>query len=204
MTNNTQRVFIFIGRAGAGKGTQAKLLMQRLQTIDSARSVLYVETGAEFRKFIANDPSHTAKLGRDIIETGGLMPEFMPVYMWGKLLVDQCTGNENVIFDGTPRKLLEAKLLDSVFPFYGWQKPFVIYLDIEHDESARRLSLRAQHGRKDDSPDAIERRRIAFEQDVKPTVDWYRSNPNIEFLDIPGTGAIEDIHADIVKRTGLG
>lgn len=195
--------YIFIGRAGAGKGTQAKLLMETLQKGKDARSVIYVETGAEFRKFIKGD-SHTAKICKGIYDHGELMPEFMCVYVWGKLMAEHYIGTEHLVFDGTPRKLLEAKLLDSVFPFYGLDKPYVIYLDIDHEHSADRLTLRAKNsGRSDDNKAAIEHRRTAFERDVIPSIEWYRTNPNVQFLDVNGRGIIEEIHADIVKRLGL-
>ena len=193
--------FIFIGRAGAGKGTQAKLLSETLKKIHD-RPLLYMETGVEFRKFINSD-NHTARLSKSVVETGGLMPEFMPVYIWGKILTEQYQGDQHLIFDGTPRKLLEAQLLDSVFPFYGFEKPSVIYLDIEHEESHKRLMIRSKEGRKDDNAAAIERRRIAFEQDVLPTIEWYRSNPRVTFLDTDGHGTIEEVHARIVKALGL-
>jgi adenylate kinase family enzyme len=184
--------YIFIGRAGAGKGTQAKLLSDVLKKIHD-RPILYVETGIEFRKFISTD-NHTARLGKDIIETGGLMPEFMPVFIWGKILTEQYKGDQHLIFDGTPRKLLEAQLLDSVFPFYSLGKPHVIYLDIEHEESHTRLMIRSKEGRKDDNAEAIEHRRIAFEQDVLPTVEWYRTNPHVTFLDTDGHGTVLSKH----------
>ncbi|MDE2037697.1 MAG: nucleoside monophosphate kinase [Patescibacteria group bacterium] len=195
--------YIFIGRAGSGKGTQGKLLVEALKKADPGRSDLYIETGAEFRKFMQGE-QYTAKLSKRLVESGGLMPEFMPVYLWGKLLVEAYTGEQHIVFDGTPRKLLEAQVLDQMFPFYGLEMPWVIYLDVEHEESAKRLSLRAQKGgRKDDGPEAIEKRRVAYERDVKPTVDWYRANPNVRFLDIDGERSIEEIHADIVKKVGL-
>jgi adenylate kinase family enzyme len=194
--------YIFIGRAGSGKGTQAKLLMDLLKIKDTEHPIIYMETGAEFRKY-AQGTSYTAKLTKNIIDNGGLMPEFMCVYLWGRILAEHYSGNEHVVFDGTPRKLLEANLLESVFPFYNLPKPYVIYLDIDHPESTKRLSLRASAGRKDDSAEGIEKRRTAFENDVMPTIEWYRTNPNVTFLDVNGIGPIDKIHDDVVKRLGL-
>lgn len=197
------QAFLFIGRAGAGKGTQAALLGDALSKKDPSRKILHVETGAEFRKFIQGD-SYTARLGKNVVEKGWLMPEFIPVYLWTKVLVEKYTGEEHIIFDGTPRKLLEAKTLESVFPFYGQGKPWMIYLDIHHDESSKRLSLRSsKQGRKDDDQDAIERRKIAFERDVLPTVEFYRKDPSVTFLDIDGVGSIEEVHARIMERLHL-
>jgi len=132
------------------------------------------------------------------------MPEFMPIYIWGNLLVSKYSGKENLVFDGTPRKLIEAQVLESLFPFYGLGKPWVIYLDIEHGESIKRLTLRTvAQGRKDDTPEGMENRRKEYEKNVVPIIGWYRAHSNVNFLDIDGERSIEEIHADIVKRVGL-
>ncbi len=198
----TPQSFIFIGRSGAGKGTQSRLMETKLKSLQD-RNVLHIETGALLRVFNQGD-SYSAKQAKVIMEQGQLMPEFIPIYVWARLLVENCSGAEHLIFDGCPRKLHEAELLSSIFPFYNLGKPFVMYLDIEHDESHKRLSLRAKEGRRDDmAEEAIDSRRIAFEQDVRPTIEWYRTNPNVTFLDIDGQGTIEEVHARIVKAAGL-
>ncbi|MDE2188272.1 MAG: nucleoside monophosphate kinase [Patescibacteria group bacterium] len=197
----TLQSFIFIGRYGAGKGTQAKLLLEVLAKKDPAHGTVYVETGAEFRKF-GQEKSFTAQLTKKCIDQGLLMPEYMCVYVWNRCLVDKYTGNEHIVFDGTPRKLLEAQALESLFPFYNLPKPYIIYLDVHHEESIQRLKIRNQ-GRADDTAEAIERRKAAYEADVVPTIEWYRKNSNVIFLDIDGVRPIDEIHQDIVKRVGL-
>ena len=200
----TPHTFIFIGRYGSGKGTQAKLLIEALKKSDPDRKVLYIETGAGFRKFVEKKGNYTADLTKKVVDSGGLMPEFMPVYIWSNLLVENYTCNEHLVFDGTPRKLLEAKILDPVFSFYGMEKPWVVFLSVDHKESSKRLSLRgAQLGRVDDSKEAIEKRKKAFEEDVDPVIEWYRTNPNIHFLEIDGDRSVGEIYADIVKKVGL-
>jgi len=200
----TPKTFIFIGRYGSGKGTQAKLLIDALGKADSQRKVLYIETGAEFRKFTTKIGNHTAEMTKKVIDSGGLMPEFMPIHLWSNLLVDNYAGNEYLVFDGTPRKLLEAKILDPVFSFYGMEKPWIVFLSLDHKASMKRLAFRgAQSGRADDSKEAIEKRKSEFEKDVDPVIEWYRTNPNVRFLEIDGDRSVEEIHADIVKRVGL-
>lgn len=128
----------------------------------------------------------------------------MCVYLWGKLIAETFTGREHLVFDGTPRKKLEAEALEDLFPFYGLEKPWVVFLDVKHEESHRRLSIRARSsGRVDDSPAAMEERKKAYENEIIPTIEFYRVDPNVRFLDIDGERSIEDIHADIVKRVGL-
>lgn len=194
--------YVFMGRAGAGKGTQAKLLIKLLETKFPQAGVFEIEPGAAFRKLAEKD-NFTAKLTKKVIDNGELMPAFMPVYVWSSMLVENFTGKENLVFDGTPRRVMEAQYLESIFPFYSLGKPWVIYLDIDHDESWKRLAVRAKEGRMDDHKEAVERRRVAFENDIRPTIEFYRANPNVNFLDIDGERPIEEVHADIVKRVGL-
>jgi adenylate kinase family enzyme len=199
---NSQAI-IFIGRYAAGKGTQAELLIKRLREKNPAHEPLYMYIGSEFRKFNQSG-TYSANLTKQIMETGGLLPEFLPIYMWVKLLLENYKGSEPIIFDGSPRKLLEAKVLETVFPFYGLGKPSVVYLDVEHEEAHNRLQIRAKtSGRKDDGPAEVENRRKAYEADVIPVIEYYRTNPNVNFLDIKGERSIEEVHADIVKSLGL-
>lgn len=193
------QAYIFIGRSGCGKGTQAALLTEKLKALEPSIRIMHVESGNELRKFAAED-NYSAGLTKKVLAEGGLMPEFMPMYLWGKLFVAGFTGSETTIFDGTPRKLMEAKVLDSLFPFYGIDKPWIIYLDVDHDESARRLKNR---GRADDTDEAIQRRLAWYENDVKPSVEFYRTNPNVRFLDIDGKRSIDEVHQDIVQKVGL-
>lgn len=166
---------------------------------DPGLMMLHIESGNELRKF-STGTTHTAQLVKEILSNGGLMPEFMPIYLWGKIFSERFTGKETLIFDGTPRKLMEAQILDSLFPFFGLDKPWIIYLDVDHEESSKRLKLR---GRNDDNEDAIKKRLEWYESDVRPSVEYYRTNPNVRFLDIDGERHIETVHADIVKKVGL-
>ena len=197
-----QQSFIFIGRYGAGKGTQAKLLMKVLEE-SGERKVLDMETGAGFRKFFQGT-NYTQTISKKIVESGQLMPVFMCVYIWGNLLVEEIHRRGASGLRRHARKLQEAQMLEAVFPFYGLEKPWVIYLDVEHDESMKRLALRAkQSGRADDSEEAITRRRKAYEDDVIPTIEWYKTNSNVKFLDVDGERPVEVNHEDIVKLVGL-
>ncbi|MES2216309.1 MAG: nucleoside monophosphate kinase [Patescibacteria group bacterium] len=199
----TPQAYIFIGRYGAGKGTQANLLSSALKQKDPNHICLRVEPGKEFRSLM-NGESYTSKLTKDVQMKGGLMPEFMPIYIWSKLLVNEFTGNEHLIFDGAPRKLLEAQVLETAFPFYGFGKPCVIYLDVHHEESSKRLQLRSKSsGRPDDGAAEIENRRTAYERDVVPVINYYRNSSQVHFMDINGVRTIEEVHADIVKSLGL-
>lgn len=193
------QTFIFIGRSGCGKGTQVELLMKVLEDKEPSVGVLYIQTGQEFREFIKGD-TLTQKKAKEIYDVGGLMPEFLAVNMWLKPLIEKYKGNQHIIFDGTPRKLHEAGVLDSIFGYYGFGKPCVINIEISAEEALKRLLLRK---RLDDNEDDIKKRLGWYETDVAPTIEYYLNNSRYNFLKINGERTIEEIHDDIVKKVGL-
>ncbi len=190
------KAFIFIGRSGCGKGTQADLLIKKLKEIDPTRDVLYIQTGQEFRKFIKGT-SVTAQKSNELYVTDRIQPDFLAIRMWVDILTENYKGNEHLIFDGTPRRLHEALVVDSVFDFYGFEKPVVIDININPDEALKRMLIRK---RQDDKPEDIKKRLAWFEDEVNPTIDWYRTNPKYSFNEINGERSIEEIHADIIKK----
>jgi adenylate kinase len=195
----TPQTFIFIGRSGCGKGTQAKLLIKFLEKNDKEHKVLHIESGEEIREFIKGS-SYTQGVARDIYNKGGLIPEFVVVYLWTAALIANFTGKEHLVFDGMPRKVHEAGALGSIFDFYGLSKPWVINVDISHKEAVKRLLARK---RSDDTKEEIEKRLNWYETDVMPTMAYYDSNPRCNFLKVNGERSVEEIHADIVKKVGL-
>ena len=79
MLQQKPQTYIFFGRSGSGKGTQAELLIKYLQ--EQKREVLYIETGRVFREFMEQD-SYSARLTREMLSGGGLLPVFLPVWIW--------------------------------------------------------------------------------------------------------------------------
>ena len=79
MLENNQSAFIFFGISGSGKGTQAKLLIDYLKKMDPAHETMYIETGARIREFIADNAGYTRDVVKEIIDRGGLLPEFIPM-----------------------------------------------------------------------------------------------------------------------------
>jgi adenylate kinase len=190
------KTFIFIGRSGCGKGTQAELLKKELEATGEA-PVFYLETGARFREFIKG-ASQTAAFARDIMHKSARQPDFLAIWNWSHLLVEEVHGKEHWIIDGTPRSRPEAEILDTAFPFYDRQNPTVVYLNVSRSWSEGRLRAR---GRADDKAVGdIAARLDWFDRDVMPAVEYYRANPRYTFLDINGERSIEEIHADIREQ----
>lgn len=191
--------FIFIGRSGCGKGTQSRLIGEYLEKIDPSRKAFYVQSGEEFRRFIQGD-SYTKRLSKKIYEDGGLEPEFLAILMWANFLSENYNGKDHVIVDGTPREIHEAGVLHSIFDFYKLEKPRVVYINISEEEAEKRLLSR---GRQDDNQRDIKARLKWFNTDVIPTIDFYRNNSFYQLVEVNGEKDIEEVHKEIIERTGL-
>lgn len=191
--------FIFIGRSGCGKGTQAALLETYIKESDIKTHIIHLETGALFREFFKGS-SYSHKLAHNVYKVGGLQPEFLTVHLWSNFFVKYMKDNAQLIIDGTPRKLHEARILDTALKFYGRPKPYVIYLNVSRDWAEKRLS--ARH-REDDTKKDIQSRLDWFDTDVVPALDFYKNNGDYNFIEINSEREIQEVHDEILKRCEL-
>ncbi|MBI3634481.1 MAG: nucleoside monophosphate kinase [Candidatus Yonathbacteria bacterium] len=196
--NITPQTVIFIGRSGAGKGIQSKLLQNFLKDSTPDIPVLYLETGACFREYIKRE-GYTWNRARVTTETGLRQPNFLAIWSWSQFFIDNIKGdNQHLILDGISRALNEAEALSTAFLFYHRKNPIVVFLDISNSCAERRLRLR---GRSDDLiVESIASKQKWFEEDVVPAVEYYRNNPDYNFLEIDGEQAPERIHQEIMKK----
>jgi len=192
--NNTH-AFVLFGRSGSGKGTQAKLLDDYLRKT-THKDVIHIETGQKFREFMKGD-SLSSRFTKEIIDDGGLMPEFLPVWIWSDILVKQFTGNEHLILDGASRRLDEAPVLDSALRFYKFPHPRIIYINVSRE---RAFEMMKGRNRSDDTDEYIESRLDWFEKDVEPAIDYFRNNDYYKFIDVNGEQSIEDVHKELIEK----
>jgi adenylate kinase family enzyme len=191
-----KQTIIFIGRSGAGKGVQSDLLKKYFAEKTPDTHVLYIETGEYFRKHIKNE-GYTWERARAVNEVGGLQPSFLAVWIWASVLMEKVKGNEHLIFDGVARYLGEAKMLHQALPFYERINPHVIFLDVAREWAEERLKGR---GREDDlKPEVVAKRFAWYEEEVLPSINFYREVLPQGFLHINGEQTPEQVHADIMK-----
>ncbi len=197
----TPQTFIFIGRSGSGKGTQAKLLETYIGKQDSEkRAFLHIETGARFREFIEQD-TYSSNLAKEVMKSGERQPDFLAVWMWSHLFVENLNNsNDHWIIDGTPRSLSEAQVLDTTFSFYKREKPIVIYINVSREWSEKHLLSR---GRTDDTREDIEKRLNWFDRDVVPAIEYYKNDSKIRLIEVQGEQSIENVHQQIIEGLKL-
>jgi adenylate kinase len=142
--------------------------------------------------------SLSSRLAAEIYKTGNRQPDFIAVWMWSHLLVEKMTGEEHLIFDGTPRSLHEAQILDTAITFYNRQRPHVIYLNISRETSKARMIARR---RMDDiNQEEIKRRLNWFESDVLPAVEYFRKYSKYNFIELDGDQPVEVVQHELLSK----
>ena len=193
------KTFIFIGRSGCGKGTQAEKLADFIKSQD-AREIFHLEAGQRFRDFIKQD-TYSSSLSRTISQAGVLQPEFLSVWAWSSDLITNLKEGSHMFIDGTPRRQSEALILESAFGFYQRKEVHIIYINVSREWATDRMTSR---GRADD----LDKHNVAgrlnwFDKDVMPVVDFYRNHNSHKFHEINGEQDIEKVHADILESMGM-
>lgn len=192
------QTIIFFGPSGAGKGTQAKLLIEKLKE-KNEREIIYIETGQRFRDF-SEEASFTAKKTKKIMQTGGLLPEFLPIWIWTEYFIRHVSGEEHMILDGLSRRVHEAPILDSAMKFYGRVNPKVISIEVSREWAKERLVGR---GRNDDNLEEIDKRMDWYYQNVMPAIEFFKNNSYYSFFTINGEQTIEEVHEEIMSKIRL-
>ncbi len=192
--NSNQVAIIFIGRSGCGKGTQSKLLIDYFTSKN--QDTLYLSTGNEFRKLIAEGDNFTSKKVDKIYDEGGRHPDFLCVTILGNFFKNQYDANKNIIMDGGLRSLNEAQTVADIFDFYEIKNTKVFHLDVSHEWSVDKLKKR---GRDDDNDLIFEVKKKWYEEEVVPAIDFLKNNSKFDFYVINGENDIQEIHQDIIK-----
>lgn len=188
-----KHAFIFFGASGSGKGTQASLLHEYLQRVDT-RDICSLETGQRFRELTSKD-TYAGQKAAAVTNTGGLQPAFLSVWNWTDFFLDELKDNQHLIIDGSPRRLEEPPILESALDFFGYTNVHVLFLDVEHTIVKDRLAKRGRH---DDQPEKIDRRLAWFNEQVLPMLEYYRTRTRYMFHDIDGAKSIDEVHQEIV------
>jgi adenylate kinase len=190
--------YIFYGKAGSGKGTQAALLKQELES--QGKKVLYIETGNLFRGFVSSNDSYAATRTREIIDAGDLMPPFFPIYLWAHELIQNYDGTQDVIFDGAARRVEETQILASALSFFKFEKISVLEIDIVDDTAVARITSRNQ-GRVDDSDESkVREKMIWYRDNVMPAIEFWKKHPDVSVVQIDGEPDVEQVFEQIKNK----
>jgi adenylate kinase len=187
---------LFFGTQGAGKGTQVKMLLERLKS-QSDRGIITIDMGQHLRN-LRDTKTYTGTLVGTVIDAGARMLDFMPIYLQTKVFVEGFTGAEHIVADGLARGSDQTRAFDDMMKFYG-RDLHIINLVISDDTAVSRLLAR---GRNDDTEEAIRNRLGWTKTDVMPQLQLLESRGRTIHT-INGEQTIESAHQDILKALGL-
>lgn len=187
--------YLLYGKSGSGKGTQAQLLKEHLESL--GKKVIYIETGKLFRAF---SEAHNDFMGdhvRSVIDAGKLMPAFFPIYLWSKELVENYTGTEDIILDGVGRRVEEASVVDSAFGFLEIKNKYIIHINVSDEWVINHMGNRT---RADDTEEGMQKRLAWFTENVIPVIDYFKNDNSYVVQRINGEQSIQEVANDIQKN----
>ena len=178
---------ILFGPPGAGKGTQAKYLVKKLNGYQ-------ISTGDILRDEIKKD----TLIGKQIINNMN-EGKFVNDEIVNKLLknhVYDTNKREKLIFDGYPRSLKQAKNLEILLNDSKQKINHIFFLNVNKETIIERIKKRRLlEKRSDDDLDTILKRYDIYIETTKPVLDYYSKNSN--FHEIDGAMEIDEITSKI-------
>ena len=174
---------VLFGPPGAGKGTQSKYLVKKLNAFQISTGDLLreeIKKNSEIGKLITNDMKDGKFISDEIVNN--LVEN----------LVSDPKKKSNLIFDGYPRSLSQAKNLDLLLKNSNQKIDLILFLNVNKETILKRLEKRKIiEKRSDDDVNTIIKRYEAYMITTKPVLDFYSKNPN--FHEIDGSLEINEI-----------
>ena len=178
---------VLFGPPGAGKGTQAKYLVKKLNSFQISTGDLLREEiykNSDIGKTITNDMKNgkfvTDEIVNKLIEN----------------LVSDPKKKDNLIFDGYPRTLSQAKNLSSLLNASNQKIDLILFLNVDKETIIKRIQKRKViENRSDDDLSTILKRYDTYMKTTQPVLTFYSENPN--FKEIDGSLEINEITGKI-------
>jgi adenylate kinase len=181
---------LIFGPPGSGKGTQAA-------RVESEFRLSHLSTGDILRAEVARG-SETGKEAERIMRAGDLVPDDLIIRIVQGILRDPEVSSD-VLLDGFPRTLEQARALDEMLAQEGHKVDFVIAFKVPEDLLVERLLHRAAvEGRADDTREAITERMHEYRTLTEKVLDHYRTR-GVRVFEIDGVGEIDDVFERIRK-----
>ena len=174
---------ILFGPPGAGKGTQARYLVEKLNGFQ-------ISTGELLRNEIKNNTEIGAKIIKDM-DSGSFVSDEIVNNIIKNIIFDPNKKNK-LIFDGYPRSISQARNLDLLLKNSNQKIDFIFFLNVKKEIIIQRIEKRkVLEDRADDKTNTILKRYDTYMQTTKPVLEFYSKNPN--FKEIDGSEEIDQI-----------
>ena len=174
---------ILFGPPAAGKGTQAKRLVEQ-------RGMVQLSTGDMLRAAIASGSELGLKV-KDVLARGDLVTdEIVIALIEDRLPEAEAAGG--AIFDGFPRTVAQAEALDAMLAGRGARIDRVVRLKVDDAALTARIAKRfAEQGRPDDNPDTFRDRLAVYNRQTAPLLPYYEASGAL--VEVDGMAGIEEV-----------
>lgn len=184
---------ILFGPPGAGKGTQSQQLKEKY-------GLIYLSTGDILREEMAAGSEIGNKV-KDIISKGGLVSDEIVVSIIKGRVGDNLNA-KGFLFDGFPRTVRQAEMLDEIMNGFSLKINAVYSLEVPEEILINRMLERGKtSGRADDNINSIKHRFVEYNEKTRPVLDYYKKQGNL--VEINGVGEISSIFDNICKEIDL-
>jgi len=174
---------VFLGPPGSGKGTQAKLLGERL-------GVPAISTG-EILRTAVRDKTALGQKAQAIMERGDLVSDDLIVDLIRER-ISRPDARGGFILDGFPRTIAQAEALEKLLAEKSDSVSAAVNFRVPDEELNRRMLGRAaDEGRADDRPETIRERLRVYREKTEPLIDFYRRRELV--ADVDGVGSVDQI-----------
>lgn len=180
---------VLLGPPGAGKGTQAQVLSQRL-------GVPAISTGDMLREAVAEGSDLGGKV-QGIMASGALVDDATMAEVVRERL-GKADARQGFLLDGYPRTLPQAETLAGILRDAGLSLSAVLLVEVPEDELVRRTLLR---GRADDREEVVRERLRLYREKTAPLIGYYGERRLLRQID--GNRPVEDVAAQMLGVFGI-
>lgn len=184
---------VFLGPPGCGKGTQSKLLVDN-------NNFTQLSTGDLLRDETSKTDSKLGEKVRNLMESGELVPDEIVIDIIVKKVKE--FKKKSLIFDGFPRNLNQAVVLDESLKSVSIELDNAIFFEINFDILKERIEKRIKESedenqRKDDNLETLINRIEVYKSSTLPIVDYYDKKGILN--KVSGIKKIEEVYEEILK-----
>ena len=184
---------VLLGPPGCGKGTQSKLLVEK-------DNFVQLSTGDLLRSEISKSDSDLGKKVKYLMESGELVPDDIVI----DIIMNKVEQHKNksIVFDGFPRNLKQAEVLDSSLKNVSEKIDHAILFQIDFKILEERINNRisetkGSEQRKDDNAETLLNRIKVFKSSTLPIVKYYEEKGIMSKID--GMQKVNEVYAEITK-----
>lgn len=178
---------VLLGAPGSGKGTQAKLIVKKL-------NIPHISTGDLLRGAIAAKTA-LGLAAKKVMDKGNLVSDEIVLGML-KERITQADADGGFILDGFPRNVTQAEMLEGLLVELKMSLDHALLIEVDPDEVVARIAKRAEiEGRTDDTEEVVRNRLNVYKEQTAPVGDYYKKQGIV--TEILGQGSIEDVQQRI-------